>query len=378
MQTFALTPGRINKFKGQILKHAVPVEVLAKGGRQVKFPKNNSDTYVARRWVPYGATTTNPNQFFANATGDRATTMVNAHLTQEGVTVLPESITPMDVSVVMQQYSCLYGFSDKTYDLYEDDIPQAMQEQIGERVALVNEMIVYGVVKASTNQYYGGTGTSRSTVSGGAITLASSGSMGVNSGCGITFANGSILTAQAGSALNISGVITAKGATQYKLDARAVTRTFSANRYSVLAFQAAHIGLSSAIIQINTTYTDEYVSFDLPLPNGCTLTSVSVGIKAALHGASWPPAGPFQIRVQKKNITTGALTTIVLQNDSVAVQATYEAYHLLTATCSEVIDRTTYTYFAEVNVENGANATTLGEVHDCKATFTVDTVDEGN
>jgi N4-gp56 family major capsid protein len=166
MQTFALTPGRINKFKGQILKHAVPVEVLAKGGRQVKFPKNNSDTYVARRWVPYGATTTNPNQFFATATGDRATTLVNAHLTQEGVTVLPESITPMDQSVVMQQYSCLYGFSDKTYDMYEDDIPQAMQEQIGERVALVNEMIIYGIVKASTNQWYGGTGTGRTSVNG--------------------------------------------------------------------------------------------------------------------------------------------------------------------------------------------------------------------
>ena len=168
MQTFALTPGRINMFKGQILKHAVPVEVLAKGGRQVKFPKNNSDTYVARRWVPYGATTTNPNQFFANANTDRAADMVNAHLTQEGVTVLPESITPMDTSVVMQQYSCLYGFSDKTYDLYEDDIPQAMQEQIGERVALVNEMIIYGIVKASTNQWYGGgsTAVSRSTVSG--------------------------------------------------------------------------------------------------------------------------------------------------------------------------------------------------------------------
>ena len=166
MQTFTLTPGRINKFKGQILKHAVPVEVLAKGGRQVKFPKNNSDTYVARRWVPYGATTTSPNQFFANGTGDRAQTLVNAHLTQEGITVLPESITPMDLSVVMQQYSCLYGFSDKTYDLYEDDIPQAMQEQIGERVALVNEMIIYGIVKASTNQWYGGTGSSRSTVNG--------------------------------------------------------------------------------------------------------------------------------------------------------------------------------------------------------------------
>lgn len=166
MQNFALTPGRINKFKGQILRHAVPVEVLAKGGRQVKFPKNNSDTYVARRWVPYGATTANPNVFFQNASGDRVANLVNAHLTQEGVTPLPETITPMDVTVVMQQYSCLYGFTDKTYDLYEDDIPSAMQEQVGERVGLVNEMIMYGVLKASTNQYYGGSGTSRGTVNG--------------------------------------------------------------------------------------------------------------------------------------------------------------------------------------------------------------------
>lgn len=56
MQTFGLSQGRLNKFKGEILKHAVPVEVLAKGGRQVKFPKTNSDTYVARRWLPYGST----------------------------------------------------------------------------------------------------------------------------------------------------------------------------------------------------------------------------------------------------------------------------------------------------------------------------------
>lgn len=165
-QNFALTPGRINKFKGQILKHAVPLEVLAKGGRQVSFPKNNSDTYSARRWVPYGATSANPNVFFQNATGDRAAALVQAHQTQEGVTPLPDSITPMDLPVVMQQYSCLYGFTDKTYDLYEDDIPQAMVEQVGERVALVNEMIVYGALKASTNQYYGGTGTARISVNG--------------------------------------------------------------------------------------------------------------------------------------------------------------------------------------------------------------------
>jgi len=170
MQSFNLTAGRINRFKGEILKHAVPQEVLAKGGRQVKMPKNSSDTYVARRWVPYGATAANPNVFFQNGTGDRANTLTQAHLVTEGVTPTPDSIVPMDISVVIQQYSCLYGFTDKTYDMYEDDIPQAQKEQIGERVALVNEMIVYGALKAGTNQYYGGTGTTRATVNG-AITL---------------------------------------------------------------------------------------------------------------------------------------------------------------------------------------------------------------
>ncbi len=62
MQTFNLSAARIGKYKGAILAHAVPQEVLGKAGRQVKMPKNNSDTYVARRWLPYGATATNQNK----------------------------------------------------------------------------------------------------------------------------------------------------------------------------------------------------------------------------------------------------------------------------------------------------------------------------
>lgn len=171
MQNFSLSAGRINKFKGGILKHAVPLECLARAGRQVNFPENNSDTYVARRWIPYGATASAPNTFFGTTTNtDRGNAIVQAHQTAEGITPTPDSITPQDVTVVMKQYSCLYGWTDKTAGLYEDDIPAAMKEQIGERVALVNEMIVFGELKASTNQFYGGTGTSRSTVNGG-ITL---------------------------------------------------------------------------------------------------------------------------------------------------------------------------------------------------------------
>ena len=173
MQTFALTPGRINKYKGQILKTAEPAEILSKMGRQVELPANQSDTYVARKFLPYGATATNSstqNQFFANGAGDRGLTIVQAHLTAEGVTPVPDSITPLDITAVIQQYSCLYGFTDKTYGLYEDDIPKAMIKQVGERVTFVNELIIYSALKAGTNQYFGGTGTTRATVNGG-ITL---------------------------------------------------------------------------------------------------------------------------------------------------------------------------------------------------------------
>jgi len=170
MQTFTMTPGRLNKYKGQILAHAVPKEVLGRTGRQVKFPKNNSDTYVARRWLPYGATAAtaaSQNQFFQNGDGDRGNAMVIAHQTQEGVTPAPDSIIPVDTTVILQQYSCLYGFTDKTYDLYEDDIPAQMITQVGERVTLVNEMILYGALRACTNQFFGGTGTTIATVNGG-------------------------------------------------------------------------------------------------------------------------------------------------------------------------------------------------------------------
>ena len=169
IQNFSLTPARLNKYKGQILSHAVPQEVLGRTGRQIPMPKNNSDTYVARKWLPYGATATSANtqnQFFQNGTGDRGNVIVQAHQVQEGVTPSPDSIIPLDITVVMQQYSCLYGFTNKTADLYEDDIPAAMIKQVGERVTFVNELIIYGALRACTNAYYGGTGTTIATVNG--------------------------------------------------------------------------------------------------------------------------------------------------------------------------------------------------------------------
>lgn len=167
IQNYNLSAQRIGKIKGEILAHAVPVEVLGITGQQKQIPKNSGDTVVYRRWLPYGSTTANNgNQFFANGTGDRTATMVNAHLVSEGVTPAAETLTPQDVQVSLNQYGVLYAVTDKTVDLYEDDVPAEMKKQIGERMGLIREMIRFGVLKGITNKFYGGTGTSRATVNG--------------------------------------------------------------------------------------------------------------------------------------------------------------------------------------------------------------------
>lgn len=167
MQSYGLQPGRLEKFAGEILTHAMPLECLSRGGRQVRFPKNKSKTYIARRFIPYGATAAQPNRFFADGAGDRSANLVMSHAVSEGMTPTPDSIVAMDVTVVMQRYACLYGFTDDTFNLHEDDIPAQQIQQIAERVTLVNEHICFGALKASTNQFYGGTGTTRATVNGG-------------------------------------------------------------------------------------------------------------------------------------------------------------------------------------------------------------------
>lgn len=153
---YATNTGRINKLKGEILAHAIPVEVLGITGQNKKMPKNVGDNVVYRRWLPFGAANTNVN------TENRPAVVVANHLTQEGVTPTADTMTPVDVSVTLAQYACLYAVTDKTVDLYEDNVPDEMKKQTGERMGLLREMIRYGVLKAGTNVFYAG-GTSRAT-----------------------------------------------------------------------------------------------------------------------------------------------------------------------------------------------------------------------
>ena len=158
---------RIGKLKGEILKHAIPREVLGIIGDTRPMPKNSGDTVIYRRWLPVNATASSPNSFFADdTTVDRTVKLANQHLSSEGVTPNAETLTPQDITVTLNEYTVLFGYTKRTADLYEDDVPGAMKLQTGERLALVRELVRFNVIKGCTNKLYGGSGTSRATVNG--------------------------------------------------------------------------------------------------------------------------------------------------------------------------------------------------------------------
>ena len=158
--TYASPAGRINKVKGEILAHAMPVEVLGLVGQHKQLPKNNGNNVVYRRYIPYGAAVTNQN------TINRPSVTAAAHVLSEGSTPTPDTLVPQDITATLAQYGAIYSWTDQTEDLYEDDIPAEAKKQLGERIGLVREMIRFSALSAGTNVYYGGTGSSVATVNG--------------------------------------------------------------------------------------------------------------------------------------------------------------------------------------------------------------------
>lgn len=155
--SYSTVAGRINEIKGETLGHAMPVEVLSIGCKMVRMPRNKGDNISYRRWLPKGATSSTVH------TQNRPSVVAADHIVAEGVTPAAETLTPVDVNVQLQQYACLYSYTDKAAELYEDDIPEEMRIQTGERMGLVREMIRFGSLKAASNVLYSG-GTSRATV----------------------------------------------------------------------------------------------------------------------------------------------------------------------------------------------------------------------
>lgn len=146
---------RIGRLKGEILKHVMPVEVLGKFGDKKPMPKNVGESIVFRRWLPKGATLSNPNTWSVDPA---------AHQLSEGETPDGENLVPQDITATLVEYGFLYRWTNRTEDLHEDDVPGEYKRMAGNRMGLLLEMIRYGELKAGTNVFRAGAVASRSSI----------------------------------------------------------------------------------------------------------------------------------------------------------------------------------------------------------------------
>lgn len=164
IQQYNTVTPRIDKVAGKMLAHAIPKEVLSVTGNQHRMPRNKSDTIIFRRWLPTGGSSSGSQSDPGSTQNiNRWNITAAAHLTSEGVTPVADTINAQDITVVLNQYSCLYMYTDKVAELYEDNVPDGQIKLTGERMGLVRELIRYGALKGCTNKFYSG-GTTRATV----------------------------------------------------------------------------------------------------------------------------------------------------------------------------------------------------------------------
>lgn len=117
--------------------------------------------------------------------------------------------------------------------------------------------------------------------------------------------------------------------------------------------------------------------YDLDLPDGCTLTGVSVGFAGPSTDVGLPGTKPL-LAIVKRRLTTGVQSTIASASDSSPDVGTYLAFHLnAVSAMSEVVDRTAYRYCAVLTTESGDGSNAGANIYDCQATFTTTSMDDG-
>jgi N4-gp56 family major capsid protein len=145
-----------------MLDHAQPIIVLGEFGEQREMPKNNTDTLVFRRTLPFGAATAGSGINSEQYVGTPQINPINFVLS-EGTTPNANTISFQDVSVTLQNYGILFKITSKTEALYEDDVSGEMVKLVGETMGEVLELVRYGVCKAGTQVIYTN-GSARSSV----------------------------------------------------------------------------------------------------------------------------------------------------------------------------------------------------------------------
>jgi len=145
-----------------MLDHAQPIIVLGDFGEQREMPKNNTDTLVFRRTLPFGAATAGSGINNSQYVGTPQI-VANNFVLSEGTTPNANTVSFQDVSVTLQNYGILFKLTSKTALTYEDDVTEEFTTLVGETLGEVLELVRYGVCKAGTQVVYAN-GSSRASV----------------------------------------------------------------------------------------------------------------------------------------------------------------------------------------------------------------------
>ena len=128
-----------------LLERGQPMAILERFGYFDPQGKNKTKT---RKWRRYEAL-------------QPATTPL-----AEGVTPAGSAINFTDIEVVLQQFGDFVSLTDVIQDTHEDPVLKEMMQVLAEQIVETIELVRFNALKAGTNVFYGGTGTTRATVNG--------------------------------------------------------------------------------------------------------------------------------------------------------------------------------------------------------------------
>lgn len=127
----------------RFLRHATPVEVLARFGMNEPLPRNKGQIVKWRRFVPFA---------------------VNTEALVEGVTPAPNQVQFETITTQVSQYGSWVSFTDVIVDTHEDPVLQNITAGLGEQAGATREAIIWETLIGGTSVIYSGTATSRATV----------------------------------------------------------------------------------------------------------------------------------------------------------------------------------------------------------------------
>lgn len=124
-----------------------------------------------------------------------------------------------------------------------------------------------------------------------------------------------------------------------------------------------------------TETADDFVIFDLNLPDNCEITEVRIYFLPVFTHTGFDLTLP-QMKFGYVTASSGVATTLSTANDTSATEAEYETYHYLTTgAISHTVVRSGRAYSASFRNEHGTNGATGLRVKACHVSYTLNNFD---